>query len=85
MPGGGIREGGAGRLEVSRIISPRRSQRPQREPRIREYAREARNRSIWSCPPAMTLKSFEMEEFLCVLGAPTVSPLVPAVQLQCLG
>ena len=24
---------------------------------------------MWSCPPAITLKSFEMEGFLCVLGA----------------
>jgi len=32
----------------------------------------------------MTLKSFEME-VLCVLGAPTALPLVPAVELQCLG
>ena len=30
---------------------------------------EARNRSMWSCPPAVTLKPFDMEGFLCVLGA----------------
>ena len=53
---------------------------------------------MWSCAAAITLKSFEMEGFLCVLGLPVRSAPVcvakatgrrrqarSAVQLQCLG
>ena len=48
-------------------------------------AEEAPDRCVRSFPCVVVLEAPETDGVLCALSAPTVSPLVPAVQLQCLG